>query len=119
MYINNFLQQGGAVGGIEDARLTSLAVDENCEGAVHDHETHNSLGDDVKNGAADGLGVGADSAGAFGHDPDDGVEEPRDDGDVHDAREDLLVLRVNLVLHLAEEDEDGDEDEDGEAEEGP
>jgi len=79
------------------------------------------LGEDVKDGVADGFGLRADGAGAFSKDPDDRVEEPGDDGD----GDDLIVLSlevvgvVELFTELPDEIHDGEEAEHGEAEENP
>jgi len=86
---------------------------------VADDETEGRLGNDVKHGVADGLGVGAQGTSAFGKDPDDGVEEPGDDSDVHESFEGLFVLHLDRFSKSAEEPQDGDEAKHGEAEEDP
>jgi len=88
-------------------------------GVVADDEPEGRLGNDVKHSVANCLGVGAQGAGAFGKDPDDGVEEPGEDGDVHESFEGLFVLHFDSFPKRAEEPQDGDEAKHGEAEEDP
>merc|ERR1719329_943584 len=107
-----------------------------------DDEAEPSLGDHVKHSVEDGFAVGGDGAGAFGKDPDDGVQAPGKDGQAHgvveadkepDVREYSTVLELDLlvassivdvvvdgtVLALAEVVDDGEEVEQGESEEDP
>jgi len=95
------------------------AESHDLNGVVADDEPEGRLGNDIKHSVADGLGVGAQSTSAFSKDPDDGVEEPGDDSDVHESFEGLQVLQFDSLPESAEEPEDGDEAKHGEAEEDP
>lgn len=94
------------------------------------------LGDDVEHGVGDVLAFDADGTGALGEDPDDRVDHPRDDSDVHgtavgalarawscrSAEVDADVAEFEgfaIAGQAAEEVDDGDEAEHGEAEESP
>merc|ERR1719247_533392 len=102
---------------------------------VDDDEAEHGLGNDVERGVADGLSIGGHLAGAFSEDPDDGVEEPGDHGDVHGsavaaqaavtehakiAVDVVTVLQeLRTAVPLAKGGEDGDETKNRKAEEDP
>ena len=89
--------------------------------SLDENEAEQGLGEDVKDGVADGFGLRADGAGAFSKDPDDRVEEPGADGDGNG----LIILTlevgtiVELLTELPDEVHDGEKAEHGEAEESP
>jgi len=110
-------------GFLEDLQVQVIFV---VDGAgVEDEQTEEALGNDVKDSVEDGLAVYGQSVGAFGEDPDDGVEEPGEDGEVGDVgvvpeEEDVVEAEVSgSGLELANEVEDGDEAEHGKGEKEP
>jgi len=108
---------------LEDLQVQVVLV---VDGAgVKDEQAEEALGNDVENGVENGLAVYGEDGGSLGKDPDDGVEEPGEDGEVGDVgvvpeEEDVVEAEVNgSGLELADEVEDGNEAEHREGEEEP
>jgi len=108
--------------------------------SVANDPSEDTLGDEVKNSVDDGFTSDTKRAGTFGEDPNDGVHEPGDDGEVSDDTvgvvepeegKDLALVGGetgkgieeccvdDLVAEDADVVQDGDEGKDGEAEEDP
>merc|ERR1719375_2477663 len=100
------LEHGAALGGRGGrGRGSSGSGGRGIVAGADDDETEHGLGDDVKDGVGEGLLVGGKAVVALGHEPDHGVEDPGDDGDVGDLVVDSGAARLELVeLH-----EDGHE----------
>jgi hypothetical protein len=108
---------------LEDLQVQVVLV---VDGAgVKDEQAEEALGNDVENGVENGLAVYGEGGGSLGKDPDDGVEEPGEDGEVGDVgvvpeEEHVVEAEVDgSGLELADEVEDGDKAEHGEGEEEP
>jgi len=119
----------GPCGILRLASCLLLVVGKGKVGAdlVEDDHTEHRLGNNVKNHVEDGLAVGGEGGGTFGKNPNDGVEKPGNNGELHEALVEAgsvgnTVGEVLLDLEeveLADLLEDGDEGKHREGEENP